>query len=397
MRKKGLFFVLIVMLSLVALPPAGAAAPGFDDKEIRVAQWGPQTGPAAPWGSVARGSSILFNLVNEEGGIHGRKIKYFIRDDQYNPSQTKAAVKELVEKHGIFAFVGGVSAAGGLAVKDYLAQNKVIWVGPATSVKEYVFPVNPYLFGVYPLYEDEASLLTKYIVEKLKIKKIGFFYQNDSYGKNGLDGFRQRMSHYKLKPVAEIPVEPTEKDLASQMLKFKNAGAESVILWVNPTTAVIALKTCATIGYKPQWVSSNTLSDYALMHKISGGLWEGVITGAFAEPPDSGLPLMAKYRTAAKRMAPDERWGLFYMAGILFAEPFVDALKRVGPKLSTEACLKALNETKDFKGVGPKINWSRTQHQGSDSVMIQKSGPNGTHIMLQTWTANDLATWKKKK
>jgi len=397
MRKKGLFFVLIVMLSLVALPPAGAAAPGFDDKEIRVAQWGPQTGPAAPWGSVARGSSILFNLVNEEGGIHGRKIKYFIRDDQYNPSQTKAAVKELVEKHGIFAFVGGVSAAGGLAVKDYLAQNKVIWVGPATSVKEYVFPVNPYLFGVYPLYEDEASLLTKYIVEKLKIKKIGFFYQNDSYGKNGLDGFRQRMSHYKLKPVAEIPVEPTEKDLASQMLKFKNAGAESVILWVNPTTAVIALKTCATIGYKPQWVSSNTLSDYALMHKISGGLWEGVITGAFAEPPDSNLPLMAKYREAAKRMAPDERWGLFYMAGILFAEPFVDALKRVGPKLSTEACLKALNETKDFKGVGPKINWSRTQHQGSDSVMIQKCGPNGTHIMLQTWTANDLATWKKKK
>ena len=397
MRKKGLFFVLIVMLSLVALPPAGAAAPGFDDKEIRVAQWGPQTGPAAPWGSVARGSSILFNLVNEEGGIHGRKIKYFIRDDQYNPSQTKAAVKELVEKHGIFAFVGGVSAAGGLAVKDYLAQNKVIWVGPATSVKEYVFPVNPYLFGVYPLYEDEASLLTKYIVEKLKIRKIGFFYQNDSYGKNGLDGFRQRMSHYKIKPVAEIPVEPTEKDLASQMLKFKNAGAESVILWVNPTTAVIALKTCATIGYKPQWVSSNTLSDYALMHKISGGLWEGVITGAFAEPPDANLPLMVKYREAAKRMAPDERWGLFYMAGILFAEPFVDALKRVGPKLSTEACLKALNETKDFKGVGPKINWSRTQHQGSDSVMIQKSGPNGTHIMLQTWTANDLATWKKKK
>ncbi len=397
MRKKGLFFVLIVMLSLVALPSAGVAAPGFDDREIRVAQWGPQTGPAAPWGSVARGSSILFNLVNEEGGIHGRKIKYFIRDDQYNPSQTKAAVKELVEKHGIFAFVGGVSAAGGLAVKDYLAQNKVIWVGPATSVKEYVFPVNPYLFGVYPLYEDEASLLTKYIVEKLKIKKIGFFYQNDSYGKNGLDGFRQRMSHYKLKPVAEIPVEPTEKDLASQMLKFKNAGAESVILWVNPTTAVIALKTCATIGYKPQWVSSNTLSDYALMHKISGGLWEGVITGAFAEPPDSGLPLMAKYRTAAKRMAPDERWGLFYMAGILFAEPFVDALKRVGPKLSTEACLKALNETKDFKGVGPKINWSSAQHQGSDSVMIQKCGPNGTHIMLQTWTANDLATWKKKK
>jgi branched-chain amino acid transport system substrate-binding protein len=396
MLKKCVQVVLVVMMSLFVLQTGSFAAPGFDDHEIRVAQWGPQTGPAAPWGSVARGSNILFNLVNEGGGIHGRKIKYYYRDDQYNPAQTKAVVKELVEKQGIFAFVGGVSAAGGLAVKDYLAQNKIIWVGPATSVKEYVFPVNPYLFGVYPLYEDEASLLTKYVVEKLKIKKIGFFYQNDSYGKNGLDGFRQRLGKYKIKAAAEIPVEPGEKDLASQMLKFKNAGAEAVIMWVAPTTAVIALKTCASIGFKPQWVSSSTLSDYALMHKISGGLWEGVITAAFSEPPDSNLPLMVKYRGAAKRMAPEERWGLFYMAGILFAEPFVDALNRVGRNLSTEVCLKALNATRNFQGVGPKITWTASQHQGSDSVMIWKCGPNGTTIRLQSWTANDLATWKKK-
>jgi len=345
---------------------------------------------------VARGSSILFDLANEAGGIHGRKIKYFYRDDQYNPAQTKAVVKELVERQGIFAFVGGVSAAAGLAVKDYLAENKVIWVGPATSIREYVFPVNPYLFSVYPLYEDEASILTQYIVEKLKLKKIGVFYQNDPYGKSGLDGARQRMNKYNLKLVAEIPVEPGSKDLASEMLKFKNSGAEAVIMWVAPTTAVIALKTSASIGFKPQWISSNTLSDYALMHKISGGLWEGVITGAFSEPPDSNNSLMAKYREAAKRMAPAERWGLFYMAGIMFAEPFVDALKRVGPNLSTDACMKALNETTNFQGVGPKITWTASQHQGSDSVMIWKCGPNGATIKLQDWTANDLATWKKK-
>jgi len=397
MLKKGLYVVLIVMLSVFVLSTGSYAAPGFDDKEIRIGQWGPQTGPAAPWGSVARGSSILFDLANEAGGVHGRKIKYFYRDDQYNPAQTKAVVKELVERQGIFAFVGGVSAAGGLAVKDYLAQNKVIWVGPATSVKEYVFPVNPYLFSVYPLYEDEASILTQYVVEKLKLKKIGVFYQNDPYGKNGLEGVKQRLNKYKMKLVAEIPVESGEKDLASQMLKFKNAGAEAVIMWVGPTTAVIALKTCASIGFKPQWVSSNTLSDYALMHKISGGLWEGVITGAFSEPPDSKLPLMVKYCEAAKRMAPAERWGLFYMAGIMFAEPLVDALKRVGPNLSTEACLKALNKTTNFQGLGPKITWTTLQHQGADSVLIWKCGPNGTSIMLQGWTANDLATWKKKK
>jgi ABC-type branched-subunit amino acid transport system substrate-binding protein len=183
---------------LLAAAPGLAAKPGFDDKEIRIAQWGPQTGPAAPWGNVARGSRLLFDLVNEEGGIHGRKIKYFIRDDQYNPAQTVAVVKDVVEREGIFAFVGGTSGASGLAVKDYLAANKVVWVSPATSIKEYVMPVNPYIFALMPLYDDEASILTKYVVEKLKIRKIGVLYQNDPYGKNGLNGVKQRLAHLKI-------------------------------------------------------------------------------------------------------------------------------------------------------------------------------------------------------
>jgi len=395
-EKKRLFigFFVLAMLFISALPVA--AAPGFDDKEIRIAAWGPQTGPAAPWGTVARGPGVLASIVNEEGGIYGRKVKHFVRDDQYNPAQTKVVVKELVEKYGIFAFVCGTSGASGLAVKDYLAQNKVIWVGPATSIKEYVFPVNPYIFTIMPLYEDEASVLTKYVVEKLKVKEIGVLYQNDPYGKNGLDGVRQRLTKYKLKPAAEIPVEAGEKDLSSQILKFKNAGVKTVMMWVNPTTAVIALKTAATIGYKPQWVASDTLSDFALMHKISGGLWEGVITGAFTQPPDSDHPLIVKYRNATKKFAPEERPGLFFLAGMMFTEPLIDALKRTGKNLTTEGCLKALNSTKSFQGSGPKITWTSKQHQGTDSIMIWKCGPGGSTTVLQGWAANDLATWKKK-
>jgi branched-chain amino acid transport system substrate-binding protein len=397
MKRKGLaIFIALVVCSVMFLPAVGhAGRPGFDKKEIRIAQWGPQTGPAAPWGSVARGSDILFQIVNEEGGIHGRTIKYFVRDDQYNPAQTKAVCKELVERKGIFAFVGGVGGACGMAVKDYLAENKVIWVAPSTAIKEYVFPPNPYLFAVYPLYEDEASILTKYVVETLKAKKIGFFYQNDTYGKNGLDGCKQRLASYKMDLVAEIPVEPGEKDLSSQMLRFKDSGAEVVIIWVNPTTAAISLKTCATINYKPQWVSSNTLSDYPLMNSITGGLWEGVITGAFGLPPSSDNPLMVKYREAAKKYAPEERWGTFFLAGTLYAEPLVEALKNVGPKLSTEACIDALNSIKNFQGIGPEINFSADVHQGTDSVQIQQCGPGGSYILLQDWTPNDLATWKK--
>jgi branched-chain amino acid transport system substrate-binding protein len=388
-------FVAVLAVSFFSAAAQAAAPVGFDDNEIRIGQWGPQTGPAAPWGSVARGSKLLFDIVNEEGGINGRKIKYFIRDDMYNPAQTAAVVKELVERQGIFAFVGGVGSAPGMAVKDYLSANKIIWVGPSAADQDFTKPLNPYLFAVYPLYRDEASVLTKYVVDKLKMKKIAILYQNDAYGKDGLEGAKDRLTTYKMSLVAEIPVEPTEKDLASQILRLKNSGAEAVLMFVNPTAAVIALKTSATVGFKPQWVSSNTLSDYPLMHKISGGLWEGVITGAFGEIPDSTNPLMVKYREAAKRLTPQERWGTFYYAGILFADPIVEALKKAGRNLSTEAVLKALNSIKDYQTIGPKVNWTEKQHQGTDSVMIQKCGPNASYIQLQDWTTNDLATWKK--
>ncbi|HHO75027.1 MAG TPA: ABC transporter substrate-binding protein [Deltaproteobacteria bacterium] len=394
--KRYLFVVVILMCSLLALSmTVSAAEKGFDKKEIRIGQWGPQTGPAAPWGSVARGSGLLFDVVNEEGGIHGRKIKYFIRDDQYNPAQTVAGVKDLVERRGVFAFVGGVGGACGLAVMDYLKEKKVIWVGPSAAIREFVFPTNPYLYAVYPLYEDEGSILTKYVVEELKPKKIGFFFQNDQYGKDGLSGAKKRLATYNRALDIEIPVEPGEKDLSSQMLKFKNSGAEVVIMFVNPTVATIALKTCATIDYKPQWVSSDTLSDFGLMYAITGGLWEGVITGAFGMPPDTDHPLLNKYRDYAKKTHPDERWGTFYLAGIVFADPLVEALQRVGPKLSTQACLDQLNSITDHQTIGPKVTWTKDIHQGTDSVQIQKCGPGGSYILLQDWTPNELAAWKK--
>ncbi len=401
--RKTLFAVALAIVCIFVLAVGSfAGSPGFDDKEIRIAQFSPQTGPAAPWGSVARGSGLLFQIVNEEGGIHGRKIKYFLRDSQYNPALAKAVVKELVERKGIFAFTGGVSGAGGTAVKGYLAKNKVLWVVPGTAAintvadRDKEFPPSPYRFCSYPLFEDEASVVTKYVVEKLGYKKIGFLYQNDVFGQGGLAGCKQRLDTYGMKLAEEIPVEPTEKDLASQMLRFKNSGAEVVLMWVSPTLAVITLKTCATIGYNPQWVAFDGLSDYPLMYKITGGLFEGVITTAFTETPDSKNPLVAKYREAAKRLAPEERWGTFYLAGIQFAEPLVEALKRVGPDLSTEACIKELNLFKDWKGLGGAITWNENCHQGTDSVQIQKCGPGGTYELLQDWTPNELATWKNK-
>lgn len=379
-----------------------AGKPGFDDKEIRIGNFSPQTGVAAAWGGHGRSPNILYQMINEQGGIHGRKIKYYVRDDQYNPAVAKAVVKEMVEKIGIFAVTGIVSSTCGNAVKDYLAEHKVIICTAGTAGISPVLeanitpgvPPNRYLFSFVPVYEDSASILTQFIVKKLQLKKIGVIYQNDVFGINGLKGVKQRLDAYGMQLAAQIPVETTDKDFGSQLLRLKNSGVDAAVLWLNPSQAILAVKTAASLNYKPQFFSFDGNSDYQLLYKISGGLWEGVITPAIYPIPESKDPTLLKYREAAKKFAPEEPWGMTTISGITVAEPLVEALRRVGRNLSTEATIKALESFREWKGLGPPITWSADRHQGAEAVQIQKCGPGGSSIVLQDWTKNDLRAWK---
>ena len=155
---KRIFWVILASVSFLTCFATGAVAEeGVTDTVIHIGQWGPQTGPAAPWGAVARGTGILFQMINEEGGINGRKIEYHMFDDAYNPAKTKAGVKELQEGVGIFGWASGVGTACGLAVREYLMEKKVPWVGPAAGSLHWISPPQKYLFAVYPLYYSEAQ------------------------------------------------------------------------------------------------------------------------------------------------------------------------------------------------------------------------------------------------
>jgi ABC-type branched-subunit amino acid transport system substrate-binding protein len=388
MLKKNLALIglLMVTVFLIAVPASAQQVRGVTDTEILVGQWGPQTGPAAPWGAVARGTDLFFKILNEEGGIHGRKFKYFLRDDSYQPAKTKAIAKEFVEQIGVFAVVGGVGVATGMTARDYLMENKVPWAGPVTGVYEWIYPIQKYLFAIYPLYDDEAFNLTGYLYEKLGFKKISMFYQNDDYGKQGMMGVERYLLKKKISLVAKISAEVTDRDLSTHALKLKNSGAEAVIMWTNPTGAALILAETAKIGFKPQWATSNTLSDAALMMQITKGLWAGMINSFFAELPDSNLPLMVKYREWHKKLTPQERWGVFYYAGIAFAEPFVEGVRRAGRNLTTETWVKAMETIKDFQGIGPPITYAGQQdRQGGKHVFYGKIKPDGSLERLSDW------------
>ena len=367
-------------------PVSAEQVRGVTGTEIIVGATGPQTGPAALWGAVGRGTGLFFKGINDEGGIHGRKIKFLLRDDGYQPAKTKAIGTEFVEQDKIFAVVGCIGVGPGMSVRDYYTENKVIMASFGCSgVTNWIQPFNRYIFPVYPLYVDEAKALTRYFYENMKLTKVAVFYQNDDYGKQGLDGVERYEKEKGLKAAAALSAEVTDRDLSSHALKLKNSGAEAVVMWAMPTHAALLLTECAKIGYKPQWGTSSTLSDATLMMQITQGLWAGMIHSNFGDLPDSNHPLMVKYRAWHQKYEPNERWGTFYYAGIIFAEPLVEGLRRAGRNLTPDTFIKAMETLGGWQGIGMPITFTPTDHQGGKHVFFGQVQPDGSIKRLTDW------------
>ncbi len=389
MLKRNLVLVcfLTVGAFLMTTPVLAQQVRGVLETEIVIGQTGPQSGPAALWGAVARGSGLFFKGLNDEGGIHGIKIKYILRDDGYQPAKTRAIATEFVEQDKIFGVVGCVGVGPGMAVRDYYTENKVVMVSFGCSgVTNWIQPFNRYIFPVYQLYVDEAKALTRYFYENMKLTKVAVFYQNDDYGKQGLEGVERFEKEKGLKVVAAVSAEVTDRDLSSHALKLKNSGAEAVVMWAMPTHAALLLAECAKIGYKPQWGTSSTLSDTPVLMQITKGLWAGMVVSYPIEAPNSNHPLMVKYRAWHQKYEPNERWGSFYYSGCLYAEPLAEGLRRAGRNLTPETFIKAMETLRDWPGgIGAPITFTPTNHQGTRDTYFAQVQPDGSLKKLTDW------------
>ncbi|MDJ0780777.1 MAG: ABC transporter substrate-binding protein [Desulfosarcinaceae bacterium] len=393
MREKFSGIWRIVAVVCLLIPAAVLAEEGVTDSEIHIGQWGPQTGPAAAWGSVARGTDAYFKMINAQGGIHGRKLIHHMFDDGYNPAKTKAGVKELQEGTGMFAWVSGVGTSPGMAVKEYLMERKIPWVGPSAGSLQWITPPQKYLFAVYPLYAMEARTLVRHAVKQMGLQRVAVAYQNDEYGKNGLRGAQEELQKHGLALVAEVPVEVKDTDMKPHVMKLRKSNADMVLLWTSVSHAVRIVGVSKAMKFAPQFMSTSTCSDFPLMMHISKGLWEGVICATFGELPDSQKALLQTYRKDAYEAfaAKDERWGLFFYAGIIFAEPLVEAIKRCGPELTREKLVQELEGLQDFRGIGPTVSYKPfdindpMSRQGTQETMLVQCLADGKAKNLTGW------------
>jgi branched-chain amino acid transport system substrate-binding protein len=415
--KKYLVYVLTVMTVVIfGLAFNAAAEEGITDTEIHIGQWGPQTGPAAPWGAVERGTDAYFKMINEQGGIHGRKLVHHYFDDGYNPAKTMAGVKQLQEDIGMFAWAVGVGTAPGLAVKDYLMDRKIPWIGPSAGSRHWIEPPNKYLFNTYPLYLGDAQLLCKYAVETLGFKRIAIAYQNDDYGKQGLEGAQKQLAKSGLKLVAKIPVNVSDVDMKPHIMKFSRAKAEAVLLFVGPGHVARLQGTGKAMKFTPQWMTASTCGDVPLMMAITKGGYAGTILASFgmADPAKVGIgniedvnasthPILKKYYEDAykKHAAKEERWGLTFAAGMGFIEPMIEALKNCGRDLTREKLVTEMEKIKNFQGIMGKVSFAPFDANdpscriGQTTVFLARATPDAKIEILTDWVETEYIPMSK--
>ncbi len=373
-------------VGLNAMRTAVAAEVGVTDTTIKLGTYQPLSGPLAPYAVLGRTIASFFKMVNDRGGIHGRKIELLMRDDGYNPANTRIVAKELVERDKVFAFVGGLGTPTGLAVADYLNEHKIPHVAPASGYSGWANPPKTYLFAQATNYAVESRLLTRYAAEHLKAKKVAVFYQNDPFGKEGLDGVIDMANQKGLPLVASVSYERTDTDYTSHALKLQRSGADTVLLWSTSKPTAALLKEAAKTGYKPNWVSSLVNLD-PVMFRLAGEAWEGVIVASPYTLYNS--PQAAPYREFMKQYLPHEPIGGFSVGGYAIAEVMAEALKRAGRDLTREALVRALETFKEWNGViARNVTWAQHTRQGQNSIFFARA-EKGEFIKISDWLTID--------
>ena len=336
---------------------AGQYGPGASDTEIKIGQTMPYSGPASAYGTIGKAEAAYFNMINEQGGINGRKINFITRDDGYSPPKTVELVRKMVEEDQVLLTFNILGTPPNTAVQGYLNDNKVPQLFVATGADKWNDPKNfPWTMGWQPSYRIEARIYGRYILKNLPNAKIAIVYQNDDFGKDYLVGLREGLGDKADKMiVASKTYETTDPTIDLQIVSLQGSGADTLLVAAIPKFAAQAIRKVSDLGWKPKFFMTNvSVSVGAVMKPAGPDKASGIISaGYLKEPTDpqwqntaeykEWLDWMKKYNSAGSLTDVNNVYG--YSA----AETMVDVLKGGGNDLTRENIMKQAASIHDLK------------------------------------------------
>jgi branched-chain amino acid transport system substrate-binding protein len=371
--------------------PASAAAkygPGASDKEIKIGNTNPYSGPASAYGSIGKPIAAYFNKINDEGGINGRKVDFISYDDGYSPPKTVEQVRKLVEQDEVLLVFQTLGTPTNTAIHKYMNAKKVPQLFVATGAAKWGDPKHfPWTMGWQPNYQSEGRIYAKYILKNHPDGKIGILYQNDDYGKDYVQGLKDGLGDKaKTMIVAELPYEVTDPTIDSQVVNLKGSGANIFFNVTTPKFAAQAIKKAAEIGWKPLQLLNNVSNSVGAVLKPAG--LENAVgilsTQYFKDPTEPKWKDDAAYKKWSAFMDkyyPDgDKNSSFTVYGYLAAQTMEHVLKQAGDNLTRENVMKQAASLKnlelDMLLPGIKINTSATDFFPIEQMQLEQF--NGT-------------------
>ena len=258
--------------------------PGVTDKEIKLGHTNPYSGPLSAYGVIGKGITAYWNMVNDQGGINGRKINFITYDDGFQPPKTVEMVRKLVEDDKVFAIYQLLGTPTNTVVHKYLNQKKVPQLFVATGASKWGDPKNfPWTMGWQPDYATEGVIYAKHILANHKDPKIGILWQNDDSGKDYVGGFMKGLGKDNENlVVSSVSYEVTDPTVDSQIIQIKSSGANIVFIETAPKAASQAIRKIGDLGWTPVRYLANVSASVAAVLKPAGlDTSKGIITAAY--------------------------------------------------------------------------------------------------------------------
>jgi len=260
---------------------------GASDSEIKIGNTNPYSGPASAYGVIGKTISAYWKSVNEAGGINGRKVNFISLDDGYNPAKTVEVVRQLVEQDKVLCTFNTLGTPCNTAIHKYMNQKKVPMLFVATGASKWGNPKEfPWTMGYQPDYHTEAVIYAKHILANVKDAKIGVLMQNDDYGKDYYEGFKEGLGKEVGRIVKHVSYETTDPTVESQVIQLKDSGANVFFNIAIPKFAAQAMRKAGDLNWKPIQYLNNVSSSVASTMKPAGfENVQGVVTAQYLMDP----------------------------------------------------------------------------------------------------------------
>jgi branched-chain amino acid transport system substrate-binding protein len=340
---------------ILASLPSPATAGGVTDTEIRIGNIMPYTGPLTAFAAIGRAEAAYFDMVNERGGINGRKITFISRDDSSNPMTAIQETRNLVEEQNVLLMFGSFGTPDNLATRTYLNENKVPQLFVASGDEEWAHPKRfPWTMGWQPTFRSEGRIYANYIQASYADSKIAVLWQNDQFGRDLFKGLQEGLGVTANHIVADIAIE-ADMSIDTQVDILKASGAEVLVLNCAPPISARAIRRAADLGWHPVVVLVNAAASIANALRPAGLENSiGVISTSFLK--DTGDTTW-KHDTAIKdwmafmdKYYPDgDREDAYALFGYAAAETLMQVLTQCGDDLSRENIMKQAASLKNYQ------------------------------------------------